>query len=976
MSSDVTQYNVFIASPGDVGRERDLACDVIDSINSRIGKAQGFHLDAVRWQTHVQMDAGRTQASINPLVRECDVFVGILWARFGTPSGEEESGTAEEFKEALKERAENGDRPTMLVFFSERAVDRTKLRDEEVRRQLEKVDVFRDDYERNKGLAVSYANDEEFKEALRDHLSQWCATKVADAQPGRSEPRPATTEDLVQQRQRFLASEVAANKYLEMTAFETRVRVPVALDEVMVPVRARVGVAQDGAMAVGHPAKRGGAAARRLAHADDVIEFGDAWRRARDEHVPTIVVLGAPGSGKTTLLRSLLLRCASDPNLLELADDSVPLLLPLREIQTDESLSAAAARILRLEDIHLAADFAERFLRDGRALVLLDGLDEIASASQRGEVSRWIERQRHIYPACPFVVTARFAGYRAEARLEIATFELALERFRKDEIRSFLRRWYETVERTIHGGERATQFAEELADELIERVLSTPEIYNLATNPLMLQIIALVHRDRGALPDRRVELYDECINVLLERWDKARGIAVPISAREARRVLQPVAYWMHQVPDRRYATQEELEPLIEKELTRLPSRTLDAPEFLTRVRDRSGLFVGHGSDEYGFPHLSFQEYLAACEVRRLGDYETLAVQYDESWWREVTRLLMGLDNPSSFTPFMRAVIARGGLIGHNDFTSECIRDAFEPEAAPFVDALARVLEGRREDASGVHYHLLLAMRELRPEILRIADCEPIRSVSGWAVGDIAGSLARELLEYLGEEVAADRDRATGLPLTRTNSIDGSELILVPAGAFQAGSEYDRRDNPPRALELESFYLTRYAVTNEQYAKFLAANSDAAKPEYWDVERFNQPRQPVVGIGWSEAQRYCEWAGLRLPSEWEWEKAARGMDGRLFPWGGEEPDETRANYSGDQPTPVGSYGNGAGPYGHLDLAGNVFEWTSSLYQEDSEWRTLRGGAFISEAEYLRASIRYDYRPAPRLYYVGFRCAQDP
>jgi formylglycine-generating enzyme required for sulfatase activity len=233
---------------------------------------------------------------------------------------------------------------------------------------------------------------------------------------------------------------------------------------------------------------------------------------------------------------------------------------------------------------------------------------------------------------------------------------------------------------------------------------------------------------------------------------------------------------------------------------------------------------------------------------------------------------------------------------------------------------------------------------------------------------------------LGIKVKAARDKKTGLEEVRFNRIDGTELVLIVAGKFKKG---DRKmeDNPPEEMELPAFYLARNPVTNAQYKKYLEGNPKVKKPEYWDDERFNQPEQPVVGVSAFDAKGYCKWAGLRLPTELEWEKGARGTDGRPYPWGKEKPTKERANFGRavGQPTPVGSYPTGASPYGLMDMAGNVWEWTASVYGQDkdgAEWRTLRGGSFDGEAGVLRATCRLVIRSDDGRDIFGFRCAQDP
>jgi formylglycine-generating enzyme required for sulfatase activity len=188
------------------------------------------------------------------------------------------------------------------------------------------------------------------------------------------------------------------------------------------------------------------------------------------------------------------------------------------------------------------------------------------------------------------------------------------------------------------------------------------------------------------------------------------------------------------------------------------------------------------------------------------------------------------------------------------------------------------------------------------------------------------------------------------------------------------------------VHLDEYYIAKHPVTNAQYRRFLEATGHD-KPPYWDEKRFNQPNQPVVTVTWHDAMAYCKWAGLRLPTEREWEKAARGTDGRKWPWGDDPPDEKRCNFGENvgATTEVGSYPDGASPYGCLDMAGNVWEWCVTKWRESyedepddsaegKEGRVSRGGGFYSKADRVRCGSRGWNNPMSWNRSGGFRCAQ--
>jgi formylglycine-generating enzyme required for sulfatase activity len=210
--------------------------------------------------------------------------------------------------------------------------------------------------------------------------------------------------------------------------------------------------------------------------------------------------------------------------------------------------------------------------------------------------------------------------------------------------------------------------------------------------------------------------------------------------------------------------------------------------------------------------------------------------------------------------------------------------------------------------------------------------------------------------------------------------DGAPMVLVPAGEFIMGSNDGGADEKPeRRVTLEAFYMDKYEVTTTRYAAFMQATG-RKEPGHWNEVRLaSHGDRPVVGVTWHDADAYCRHYSKRLPTEQEWEKAARGTDGRKYPWGNDEPTSLHANFgkSGFNDygvlVNVGSLEEGKSPYGIYDMAGNVWEWTSSDY--DSNNKVLRGGSWLYVARYLVSTYRNRNLPTLRTSAVGFRCAQD-
>jgi formylglycine-generating enzyme required for sulfatase activity len=222
--------------------------------------------------------------------------------------------------------------------------------------------------------------------------------------------------------------------------------------------------------------------------------------------------------------------------------------------------------------------------------------------------------------------------------------------------------------------------------------------------------------------------------------------------------------------------------------------------------------------------------------------------------------------------------------------------------------------------------------------------------------------------------------------------DGARLHYVPAGAFTMGNDAGwAAQKPAHEVSLGAFWIDETEVTNRMYALCVQAGA-CLQPQ--NVSSYNREgyyldtqyaEYPVVYVSWQDANTYCAWAGRVLPSEAQWEKAARGSDGRLYPWGGQAPSEDLLNNFDvsflEDTVQVGSYPQGASPYGALDMAGNAWEWTADWFDAypggdpaasegyGHTYRVLRGGSYVDAAD---ATTRYGNSPELRNYDIGFRC----
>jgi energy-coupling factor transporter ATP-binding protein EcfA2 len=403
-------------------------------------------------------------------------------------------------------------------------------------------------------------------------------------------------------------------------------------------------------------------------------------------------IIGPPGAGKTTLLKHM---------ALTLTDrrraggwDKLPILLFIRDhakaITDDPGLTLAQAiqdSLTKSEGPAPPPDWFERQLEYGRCLVMLDGLDEVADPAIRQKVVNWVEQKMQAHGRNRFVLTSRPFGYRTNPLSGVTV--LGVQPFTSAQVRRFVHNWYTANEiksfQKDDSGVRLT--ARQGAEDLLKRLSKTPALTALAVNPLLLTMIANVHRYRSSLPGRRVELYSEICEVFLGKRQQARGLTLDLTPAQKQSVLQPLAYQMMFRELREIAIDEALS-IIAEPLAQVNPQA-NGREFLKNVENTSGLLLERENGVYNFAHKTFQEYLAAAHIREFKLERQLVARVSEVWWHETIRLYAALGDA---TPVVAACLADEGdkpSVPALTLAIECEAEAqkLKPEARARLKAL-------------------------------------------------------------------------------------------------------------------------------------------------------------------------------------------------------------------------------------------------------------------------------------------------
>jgi serine/threonine-protein kinase len=277
----------------------------------------------------------------------------------------------------------------------------------------------------------------------------------------------------------------------------------------------------------------------------------------------------------------------------------------------------------------------------------------------------------------------------------------------------------------------------------------------------------------------------------------------------------------------------------------------------------------------------------------------------------------------------------------------------------------------------LYFELGYELEEEQVEYFRRAKywLERHRALTGesWdAVDDRLEDLAA-FFEDEGIEVEATPlpDAPALAPVIVEEISDHGPMMHVPGGSFLFGEGRE-------PVTVAPFYIDKYPVTNREYEAFCRATGYRF-PKYWSKSRFNDPDAPVVGVSHADASKYSRWVGKALPTEEQWEKAFRGVDGRPFPWGDEEASEEHACFGRDpaegKTDSVYGHPKGESPYGVFELAGNVWEWTNTVVSDEETVHVIKGGCFNDPAGLLQAHVRLEAPPKDKFETIGFRCVKS-
>ncbi|MBD3291218.1 SUMF1/EgtB/PvdO family nonheme iron enzyme [candidate division KSB1 bacterium] len=702
-------------------------------------------------------------------------------------------------------------------------------------------------------------------------------------------------------------------------------------------------------------------------HADDRrVDAVKFIMKSKDKHT---VILGHPGSGKTTLLHYLLLRYAMNFKDAK----QIPIYIELRKLEDRDFLDYMKHYL----KIHQFTRFGyiKRKLKSGKCLVMFDGLDEIIDIDKRRAIMQKINEFATEYNKDIFIVTSRIEGF-FHGILLPSFRERSIMDLNEDDRRDFI---------------MSILPDEEKPQKLIDEIENNRGLQRLAVRPLTLALLTFIYQETHSLPKSRIKIYDKCVDLLFEDRDRSKGLEYrnKYDSELKIQILRKIAFEFTREGIQNFHF-KDLKIKIENVITDSGLPRIDYDDLIMELTEANGILRRKSRNEYDFTHLTFQEYFTALEIQYLNDHqlsELIAEKLTLPAWREV------------FLFYVQLCESPGTLV-----TNALQKDELILAAQLALHGMARLPVQIRHQ---IYSELLKDIHKNDFRFIEQIDLDMLCDLSkdGYEIflyekmNDSIGFPNKTKLESLLSQINDN------LNIIRTENYDKKHpgMVYVPAGIFT----FQQDEN----IFLDGFWIGLYPITNADFKQFIEETSinkmnDEFQRNWEKVKLDEHSFHPVIYITWHEAAMYCNWRsqhegldpaydesknvfrpdsnGYRLPTEQEWEKAAAWDDfekkARQFPWGNTfDPD--RCNNSvkrrSRKTSDVRHYENGRSFYGCYDMAGNVWEWTSSLYKQDSASRVVRGGSWfvVNEGDF-RCSVRFIDHPVNRGYYIGFRVVRSP
>ena len=563
---------------------------------------------------------------------------------------------------------------------------------------------------------------------------------------------------------------------------------------------------------------------------------------------PRLVVLGDPGSGKTTFLKFLALTFAKgqghSTRTVNIAKAFLPIIVPIKAyadaLQQDLNLPLGdyIAQYYKSLEFPNLSELFKHELDEGSCLILLDGLDEVVSASDRKLIVERIENFVRRYPANRYVVTSRIAGYE-KTRLNSQFAHFVILRLEDKEIEEFIRKWCYAFETSTGKAFDAERRASDQANELLKVIMNTPSVKRLAANPLLLTIIALIFYLGAKLPNRRVELYQLCVNTLAETWNRARSLSGrpvdvllgdrQLDERYVVKILSPIAFRLHEQSPAGVMSREKLEEqLVDyfcdyEQFPRGKAEQLSA-DFIELIREQSGILTETGHQMFGFMHLTFEEYLAARYLAgKLKVLELIGEKLHNPNWREVILLTAGSLEGEIADDFVREILKANSSyedILHRDLllAGRCVADDVDMSPKLRNEVVDRLVD----------LYIDTPYSKLREEILRIF--ESSQGSLGW--GKVKDTLM-EKVKSESENVQINVINAiTYLKITDRQAID---TIFKLVDSENEKVMYEAIEALTKLLSREDLINKLLELTESKNERLQIASINALAPlDRWEI----------------------------------------------------------------------------------------------------------------------------------------------